>query len=64
MKRLIQFLKEARLELKKVSWPGRKELIETTTIVIIVSIVSGIGLGLFDIVFARVVLQLLKLLGS
>jgi preprotein translocase subunit SecE len=64
MKRLIQFLKEARLELKKVSWPGRKELIETTTIVIIVSIVTGIGLGLFDIVFSRVVLQLIKLLGS
>jgi preprotein translocase subunit SecE len=51
MRKLIQFLKEARLELKKVSWPSRKELVGSTTLVIVVSVFAGLFLGIFDIIF-------------
>jgi preprotein translocase subunit SecE len=64
MRKLIQFLKEVRLELKKVSWPSRKELVGSTTLVIVVSIIAGMSLGIFDMVFSRSVLWLIKLLGS
>jgi preprotein translocase subunit SecE len=64
MRKLIQFLKEARLELKKVSWPSRKELVGSTTLVIVVSVLAGLFLGLLDVVFFRSVYGLIQLLGS
>jgi preprotein translocase subunit SecE len=64
MRKLIQFLKEVRLELKKVSWPNRKELVGSTTLVIVVSILAGLSLGLFDIVFSRTVFWIIDFFGS
>lgn len=63
MRKLFQFLKEARLELKKVSWPTRKELVGSTTLVVIVSVLAGLVLGVFDMIFSQSVLGLLKFLG-
>ena len=63
MKKLIQFLKEARLELKKVSWPNRKEIVGSTTLVIVVSILAGLVLGLLDVIFFRSVYGLIHLFG-
>ena len=63
MKKLIEFLKEARLELKKVSWPTRKEIISATTLVIVLSIAAGLFLGLLDVIFFRTVYGLIHLLG-
>jgi preprotein translocase subunit SecE len=64
MRKFIQFLKDARLELKKVSWPNRKELVGSTTLVVIVSILAGLFLGLLDVIFSRSILGLIQLLGS
>jgi preprotein translocase subunit SecE len=63
MRKLIQFLKEVRLELKKVSWPSRKELVGSTTLVIVVSILAGLFLGLLDIVFFKSVYSLISWFG-
>ena len=63
MKKIIEFLKEARLELKKVSWPTRKEIISATTLVIVLSIAAGLFLGLLDVIFFRTVYGLIHLLG-
>jgi preprotein translocase subunit SecE len=63
MKKLIQFLKEARLELKKVSWPTRKEVIGSTTIVIVVSVLAGLFLGFLDVIFFRSVYGLIGWFG-
>lgn len=64
MKRLIQFLKEARLELKKVSWPNRKELVGSTSLVIVVSVLFGLFLGFLDIIFFQSVYGLINFLGG
>jgi len=64
MRKLIQFLKDARLELKKVSWPSRKELTGATTLVIIVSILAGLFLGVLDVAFSRSILWIIARLGS
>ena len=63
MRKLIQFLKDARAELKKVSWPSRKELTGSTTLVITVSILAGLFLGVLDVLFSRSVLWLIRVLG-
>jgi preprotein translocase subunit SecE len=48
---LTTFLKEVRIELKKVTWPTRQETIRYTVTVIIVSIAVAIFLGALDAVF-------------
>ena len=44
----VQFLREARLELKKVKWPTRKELLASTAMVILLVLVVAFFLGLID----------------
>lgn len=45
-----QFFVDVRLELRKVSWPGRKEVYGTTIVVICAVFFFGIYLGLVDLV--------------
>jgi preprotein translocase subunit SecE len=47
------FLQEVRGELKKVTWPGLKEVYSTTLVVIATSIFFGFYLWGLDIVFSR-----------
>ena len=51
MQRVISFLKEARAELGKVTWPTRKELMESTVLVIVSVIAVSIFIGVVDFVF-------------
>ncbi|GAK54311.1 preprotein translocase, SecE subunit [Candidatus Moduliflexus flocculans] len=60
MKKLLQFLKEARLELKKVSWPNRKEIIGATTLVVVLSVMAGLCLGLLDVIFFQMMSRLIR----
>ena len=48
------FFSEVRNELKKVTWPSRKEVYSTTLVVIATSILFGFYLWGLDIVFSRV----------
>ena len=53
MQRFIEFLKEARAELGKVTWPTRKELYESTILVIVSVILITIFIGAIDFVFNK-----------
>ena len=44
----VQFLREARMELKKVKWPTRKELLASTAVVIVLVLIVSLFLGLID----------------
>jgi preprotein translocase subunit SecE len=48
------FFSEVRSELKKVTWPSRKEVYSTTLVVIATSILFGFYLWGLDLVFSRV----------
>jgi len=50
--KITTFLKEVRLEMKKVNWPTRKETIKYTLIIIGVCLVTAIFLGGLDYLFA------------
>jgi len=52
--KIKQFLKEVRSELTKVTWTTREELMYSTIIVIVVSIVLAIFIGLVDVVLSNV----------
>jgi len=56
--RFIQFLRDVRNELRKVTWPGFDELKKATTVIIIFVSVLGVAIGLMDILFQWVFVQL------
>lgn len=56
----INFLKEVKSELKKVSWPTRQEATKLTGIVIAISLAVGIFIGFFDYIFTKLMAILLK----
>lgn len=47
---LVTYLKNARAEFKKVTWPTRQEAIQSTIIVVIFSIIIAVFLGVIDYV--------------
>lgn len=49
-----RFYRETRAELKKVSWPSRKELIQHTEVVVTSIILIGAALWVVDLIFGRV----------
>lgn len=49
--KIIQFLKEVRLETKKVNWLTRQEVLRHTILVVIFAISVAIYLGTLDFVF-------------
>ena len=51
LNKIFTFLKEVRLEIKKVNWPTRQETIRYTLIVIGISVTVAIFLGGFDFIF-------------
>jgi preprotein translocase subunit SecE len=46
--KLIRFLREVRNELKRVSWPSRSEIRESTTVVIVIVLILAVFIGLVD----------------
>lgn len=48
-----QFFREVRIELKKVTWPSRKQTIASTSVVLVVVIVVATYLGLVDVILSR-----------
>jgi len=56
----MQFLREVRIELKKVTWPSRKQTIGSTAVVIILVMIISLFLGTVDFGLSsliRVILQ-------
>lgn len=51
----IQFLREVKVELKKVTWPSRKEAAASTVVVIIIVIIISGFLGLVDMGLSKAI---------
>jgi len=50
-----QFLREAKMELKKVKWPTRKELLASTAVVIVLTLLVAFYLGLVDFGLIKII---------
>ena len=57
--RPMQFLKEVKAELKKVNWPGNKELVTDTGAVAVATIVVCALIWVCDTIFARIFAMIL-----
>lgn len=49
IKKAVQFIKEVKVEFSKVSWPSREELVQSTIVVIMVSLIVAAFVGTVDL---------------
>jgi len=56
----IQFFREVKVELQKVTFPTRQETVGSTVVVLVLTIIMGMYLGFSDWALARVVKMLLQ----
>jgi preprotein translocase subunit SecE len=56
--RFVQFLREVRNELRKVTWPTFDELKKATTVIIIFVMILGLAIGLMDSFFQELFVKL------
>ncbi len=57
---ITQFVSEAWQELNKVTWPGRKETLGTTAVVLFLVLVISSFLGLVDMGLSAIVKRIMK----
>jgi len=56
----IQFLREVKIELKKVTWPSRKQTIGSTAVVIALVLLISLFLGFVDIGLSNLIRAVLQ----
>ncbi len=56
----VQFLRESRMELRKVKWPTRKELLASTAVVIALVIIVSFYLGLIDFGLIKIIKNIVR----
>ena len=57
--RIVKYFREARAEMRKVTWPTRQEALHLTGIVLAVTVAMSILLWVLDILFTGVVSALI-----
>jgi preprotein translocase subunit SecE len=55
MEKLKKYLKETLAELKKMTWPSKDELVGSTIIVVVVSLIVAIFVGAVDRLLALLI---------
>ncbi len=53
MKKLFNYLRDTKGEMKHVNWPTRSQTIAYTILVIVISVAVAFYLGLFDFLFTE-----------
>jgi len=51
----VRYFKETRAELRKVTWPTRRQATNLTLIVLAVTVAMALFLGAFDLLFATII---------
>ena len=55
MKKLIQYFKDCRSELRNVVWPSKENVASSTKVVVISTVLVAVFLGLVDFVLLKLV---------
>jgi preprotein translocase subunit SecE len=62
--KIKKFFNDVYVEMQKVAWPSKDELIGSTTVVIIMSVIMAVFIGVVDRALNFIVNTLIKLAGS
>jgi preprotein translocase subunit SecE len=60
VQKIFQFLKEVRFELKRVTWPSRKETFAGTMVVLIIVLIAASFLGIVDVGLSELIKTVLS----
>ena len=60
VKKIVQFLKEVKVELKRVTWPSRKETIAGTAVVLVIVFITALFLGVVDFGLSKLMKLVLR----
>ncbi len=60
MQKFIQYLKDVRGEMAKVSWPSRNEVVAGTTLVVVLSVVISVVVKVFDLALTKLLSLILN----
>ncbi len=55
MEKITRFLKEVVAELRKVTWPSKDELVGSTIVTIVVSLIVAVFIGIVDRILTVIV---------
>ncbi|MGD2279317.1 MAG: preprotein translocase subunit SecE [Candidatus Omnitrophota bacterium] len=55
MKKVTKFLNQVKTELKKVAWPTREELISSTIVVLVSTLILAVFIGVCDLFLSRII---------
>jgi preprotein translocase subunit SecE len=59
---LFKFLRDVRIEMGKVTWPSRKDLLQSTLVVLVAVAIAAVYTFVLDTVFSRVVDLVLRVI--
>lgn len=59
MKKVVQFFKDSYAELKKVVWPTREQVINSTQVVLVSLALFALALGGMDAIFTQAIILIL-----
>jgi preprotein translocase subunit SecE len=60
IKKAVNFLKEAKAELAKVSWSTPQELMSSTIVVIVATAIMAVFIGVIDISLSKILSAVFK----
>jgi len=55
-----KFISQVKIEMKKVAWPSKQELISSTIVVLISTMILALFIGACDLVLSRVITFLIS----
>jgi preprotein translocase subunit SecE len=59
LQKVKQFYHEVRIELKKITWPPRKETMASTSVTLIIVIIVACFLGVVDLGLSKIINSIL-----
>ena len=58
MEKIKKYMKETAAELRKMTWPTKDELIGSTTVTVVVSVIVAIFIGIVDRILLLIIHQI------
>ena len=53
--KIANYLRGVRVEMAKVNWPGREELMESTVVTLVLSLILALFIFSMDLIISRVI---------
>jgi len=60
LNRIIEYIKKVYTEMRKVTWPTRSELINSTIVVIVISVIVASIIFVLDLIFSNALTVILR----